>query len=288
MTRALLDGVTLHYRRWPSTGPDVVLVHGLATDLGFWPPALTGRLAERFRLTAYDLRGHGGSEMPASGYGTAEMAGDLHRLLDRLEIARAHLVGHSYGGAVALQYTARHPGRVASLTVADTRVRALEAAGPGAGDPGAWTARRLASLGVTPLLGGPVDHRALEALAEARLRDDRGPGMLAFGASGWSAEAAERWLRLLRTTTARADLDRETGPSRQRLRRIATPVLAVYGEHSSCLASCHALRRALPGCQVRIVERAGHFHPLVRPGRFADTVAAFILEVTGGEAGHGR
>ena len=59
-------------------------------------------LARDYHVTAYDLRGHGRSGMPPAGYGTSDMACDLHSLLDRLDTSQIHLVGHSYGGAVAL------------------------------------------------------------------------------------------------------------------------------------------------------------------------------------------
>ena len=122
-----VEGVRLHYyQRGVPTRPHVVLVHGLAANTAFWFPQLLPALVRDYLVTAYDLRGHGRSDMPASGYGTADMASDLHALLRHAGADRVHLIGHSFGGAVALHYAVLHPDRVASLTVADTRLGAFQ------------------------------------------------------------------------------------------------------------------------------------------------------------------
>src|SRR5688572_7791222 len=109
MSKVRLNGVTIHYRRIPAEGADLVLVHGLATSLTFWYTRIVPLFARDHCVTVYDLRGHGHSEMPSSGYTTADMAEDLHELLQHLDVRQAHLVGHSYGGAVALHYAILHP-----------------------------------------------------------------------------------------------------------------------------------------------------------------------------------
>jgi pyruvate dehydrogenase E2 component (dihydrolipoamide acetyltransferase) len=98
-------------------GPPVVFIHGFGADLNTWmfnqPP-----LAERHRTIAFDLPGHGGSTKTLNGpVDGSSFAADLDRLLAALGIERAHLVGHSMGGAVAMAYAAEHADRVASLTL---------------------------------------------------------------------------------------------------------------------------------------------------------------------------
>ena len=110
-------------------GPPLVLVHGLAASLAFWLP-LSQHLGADHRLLMYDLRGHGRSGMTPTGYAPAALAGDLLALLDHLQVERAVLVAHSFGGAVALEFALRHPRRTRSLVVssavasADAEIRA--------------------------------------------------------------------------------------------------------------------------------------------------------------------
>ncbi len=100
----------------PGAAP-VVLVHGFGADLNTWmfnQPAL----AERRRTIAFDLPGHGGSTKALDqAVDGSSFAADLDRALVALGIERAHLVGHSMGGAIALHFASWQPDRVASLTL---------------------------------------------------------------------------------------------------------------------------------------------------------------------------
>src|SRR5688500_4312892 len=102
------------------------MVHGLGADLSFWFLAGLPVLSRMFRVTAYDLRGHGHSEMPRTGYSTADMAADLGGLLDHLGLERPHVVAHSFGAAVALHLAARDPERLRSLVLADPAIPLLQ------------------------------------------------------------------------------------------------------------------------------------------------------------------
>src|SRR5262245_44773912 len=114
MARIELNGIPIHYQ-CDGEGPDVVLLHGLCGDLAFWHPSIVSGLAADHRVTRLDMRGHGYSGRPASGYTTRDLAADLARLLDHLGIVEASLVGHSFGGAVALHASALEPERTAAV-----------------------------------------------------------------------------------------------------------------------------------------------------------------------------
>ena len=98
-------------------GPPIVFIHGFGADLNTWmfnQPAL----AERRRTIALDLPGHGGSEKNlGAAIDAAGLAAEIAAALDALQIQRAHLVGHSMGGAIAAAFAAAHPDRAASLTL---------------------------------------------------------------------------------------------------------------------------------------------------------------------------
>src|SRR3954467_7832901 len=101
---------SFHY--WQSgQGPDIVLVHGLGGNLAGWHLGVVPELQLHYRVLTYDLRGHGRSDA-APGYTTADMVQDLVGLLDALEIHTAAVVGHSWGGDIALHLAQLHPDRV--------------------------------------------------------------------------------------------------------------------------------------------------------------------------------
>src|SRR6187431_113384 len=119
MPEVTVNGATLSYAQlMPPDGQfdgDVVMVHGLATNMAFWYFPYAVNLAERYRVTLFDLRGHARSTMTNSGYTPTALGSDLEGLLEHLRIDWAHLVAHSFGGVVALSYAAKRPERVASL-----------------------------------------------------------------------------------------------------------------------------------------------------------------------------
>ena len=104
-------------------GTPIVLIPDWAHDTGSWFRILPLLRAQDRRLIRYDLRGQGRSEAPADGdYSLAAHRADLLRLLDGLEIERAHLAGTGLGGSIALGFALEHPERVLSVTAAEPRV----------------------------------------------------------------------------------------------------------------------------------------------------------------------
>lgn len=104
-------------------GIPVVLVADWAHDTGSWFRILPLLRAPERRLIRYDPRGQGRSEAPADGdYSLAAHRADLLRLLDGLEIDRAHLAGTGLGGSIVLGFALEHPERVLSVTAAEPRV----------------------------------------------------------------------------------------------------------------------------------------------------------------------
>lgn len=113
-----INGQELHVREWPADGHPVVLAHGLASNARIWDEVAEA-LAPTHRVIAYDQRGHGRSSKPDQGYSFAEVTADLRALLDALEVQRPMLVGHSWGGNVALDFAARYPDALSHLVLVD-------------------------------------------------------------------------------------------------------------------------------------------------------------------------
>jgi pimeloyl-ACP methyl ester carboxylesterase len=108
------------YYEITGSGPlTLVLTHGLAASGDTWR-GIVERLAPRYRVLTWDLRGHGQSPSPEGPYTIADLAGDLATVLDDAEIDRAVVVGHSAGGVIALQFALDHPRRVAGLVLVGT------------------------------------------------------------------------------------------------------------------------------------------------------------------------
>lgn len=116
MPKLRANGLNFHY--WQSgSGPDLVMVHGLGGNLAGWHLSMVPDLQQDYRVTTYDLRGHGRSDVPETGYSTREMAEDLRRILDVCGIDRCHLVAHSWGVDIALHFALVQPERVKDLVL---------------------------------------------------------------------------------------------------------------------------------------------------------------------------
>jgi len=111
---AVLNGFRMYYEDH-GRGEPVVFLHGFSLDSRMWKAQHP--LAKEFRLVLQDRRFHGRSEAVSTTPGSAEAAADVIALLDHLKIRAAHLVGHSAGGAVALEVALRYPDRVRSLVL---------------------------------------------------------------------------------------------------------------------------------------------------------------------------
>jgi pimeloyl-ACP methyl ester carboxylesterase len=113
------NGVKIHYVV-RGQGEPVILIHGLyATATGNWQgPGIMPELAKHYRVIALDLRAHGESGKPEGEdqYGV-QMVEDVVRLMDHLQLPKAHLVGYSLGGMIALKLLAMHPERVSSAVL---------------------------------------------------------------------------------------------------------------------------------------------------------------------------
>jgi pimeloyl-ACP methyl ester carboxylesterase len=282
--------VGINYQQLGDGGPDVVLVHGLAANLAFWALGAAPLLSRKAHVTAYDLRGHGYSDMPQRGYSFVDMAEDLRCLLDALDVESAHLVGHSFGAGAVLEFAARNPERTRSLVLADPIVASLQAGGAQRmQEPVEQVGRWLAELGIV-VDGDGLDneHRLLERVADPRAAGLRGvdlaPGFLVpFGLWNGGRRSAALWRRLLATTTALEEFLADASLTADRLRTVAQPVLITAGSLSQHLATRAALECHLPASKTEIVPGGGHFHPLLRSNQFAAHVGRFIAEIGRGQ-----
>ncbi len=289
MPTATVNGVRLNYLQVEDGGPaareDLVMVHGLATNLAFWYLPYAPEFARQFRVTLLDLRGHGRSQMTPQGYTPQNLGRDLGGLLDALGLQRVHLMAHSFGGVVALNFACAQPERVASLVLADTHIAAVRHV----------ETRQEWEFGqrIQPMLerhGLDLDtrdpyfgYRLLTRVAQWQVRGFAVPGELLelarplMGRAG--ARTAQQWLHLMDATSAGAELMGDDGLTLDRLRALRFPILAMYGDHSQARLTGDELLGLWPHAEFRRVRDAGHFFPSSR----ADELISGCRRFWGGE-----
>ena len=113
-----VNGNSFYYRDWGGSGQAVVLLHGLASNCRIWD-FVASILGRQLRTLALDQRGHGRSFKPDTGYDFATVVSDLDGFMSAVGIENPVLVGHSWGGDVALEYAVANPGKVKGLCFVD-------------------------------------------------------------------------------------------------------------------------------------------------------------------------
>ncbi|MCO5176892.1 MAG: alpha/beta hydrolase [Thermomicrobiales bacterium] len=263
----LRSGVKIHYQQ-VGEGPDVVMVHGLTGNLAVWHLQIIPQLMDRFRITTYDLRGHGYSEVTPSGYTSDDMAEDLRDLLDALDIERPALVGHSYGADISLYFAHHFPERVRQIV-------AIEAALPAmiytreSDDWKGWDywSDVLARAGHEV----PPEHRTdVEYLFRLSLEVPK-----KWGPLNGLPRNPKPFLRLIDETTMATDTMEIGGLPLEEISNIQTPVVQIFSDGSAFLGTYDFLREHLPHVRSILLPRTewGHFGPLEQP----ELVAAEIL-----------
>ncbi|HEV2103150.1 MAG TPA: alpha/beta hydrolase [Candidatus Acidoferrum sp.] len=120
---AQVNGTTLHYVRG-GTGSAVILLHGFPEDWYEYHGVIP-LLAKQFTVVAVDLRGIGGSAATAGGYDAANMAEDVHQLVEHLHLEHVYVVGHDIGGMVAYAFARRYPETCRGVMLLDAPVPGL-------------------------------------------------------------------------------------------------------------------------------------------------------------------
>jgi pimeloyl-ACP methyl ester carboxylesterase len=240
------NGVRLHVQEI-GDGPPVVLLHGLFIgSLASWYFTAAPTLARHHRVHLYDLRGHGRSERAPSGYDLGTLAADLAAVTADLGPGPIDLVGHSYGGLIALRYALDHQERVRRLVVVESPL----------------PPSRFADLG--ELLGASPQSAARAAANPEEVPREMVnalPDSLRSALAG-SPRQAQRLLRSLHflavTSTLLDDLRAEPGISDDQLAALKRRVLCVYGDRSACLGVGRRLARVLPDVEL-VILKGGHY-----------------------------
>ncbi len=242
-------------------GDVILLVHGYGGDRNSWL-FLQEPLAAKYRVYALDLPGHGTSAKDVGDGSIAVLADAVTGVLDALGAGRAHLVGHSMGGAVILAVAAADPGRIASLTlIAPAGFGPEINAGFLRGFADAQTRREL-----KPVVGQLF---ADESLVTRQLVDD----LLAYKRLDGVDEALRALLRAL------LDGDTQAGDSAAPLAALgAVPVTVVWGREDRVIPAAQA--ESVPGAERRVIDGAGHMPHMERPAEAQAAIEETIARST--------
>jgi pimeloyl-ACP methyl ester carboxylesterase len=271
-------------------GEPVLLLHGLADHAEAWTHVLP-HLARRYQVIAPDLLGCGLSDKPHIGYSLYEQAIYLRYLMDAMGIERAHVVGHSLGGALALHLYFQYPERVHDL--------ALIASG-GMGRHLSLSLRLCTLAGSSAVLGvllasrhsqHPVARVGREVLqrfwpataiadctpADDDPEDDAQRAAEEAGILDRLREPDARWafLAMLRNG---CDVRGQRGSALAKLAHVQVPVLLVHGDQDATIPLSHsrAAAEALPRARLEVIEQCGHCPQRETPSQFAHVIERFL------------
>jgi len=256
MTTVLANGLSHHVQRMPaSTGNasiTVVCIHGILTDsLASYYFTLAKPLADAGAdVFMYDLRGHGRSERPPTGYGLDEFVADLSALLDEVGISGpVYLVGNSFGGTVAFSFAARYPDRVAGIAMIESEPATA-----------AWAEKMTANLGRAAKQLGRWD-----SLVWIRTH---------YGAH--TVRLARAALKLLNASSIERDIPASPTLSPEQVRSITCPVLAIYGSKSDLAEQAPLLRDEMSNCTTLVIPGQEHSVLIEVPDTVRDTVLTWL------------
>lgn len=244
-----VQGIKIRYAS-QGHGRPLFLLHGWGTSLDTFD-AMAADLGRFFSVTAFDFPGHGGSDLPPATWHVDDFVGLTLDLMAELGIERAALLGHSFGGRVAIKLAVAHPEAVERLVLVDA-----------AGVPPPRTARRVMRRAASRFANAIGRHlgRPGQAIRGMVVRRIASPDYLNAGP-----------LRATFVAIVNEDL-------RPALPAIKCPTLLVWGESDddTPLADARIMEKQIPDAHLLVLKNAGHFSYLDQYGRFRLAVIPFL------------
>jgi pimeloyl-ACP methyl ester carboxylesterase len=270
--------VTLHGHRRAfvkvGEGPALLLLHGLGCDHTTWEPVIDA-LARRYTVIAPDLLGHGLSDKPRADYSVGGYANGMRDLITVLGIDRVTVVGHSFGGGVAMQFAYQFPERTERLVVV---------ASGGLGPEVSPAIRAISTPGFHQVMGlltlPGVRHlgkAGLVALSRTRIGAARDLDEVAAIYESFKDPAARAAIR--RVVSAVVDWRGQIVSMADRAYLTeALPMAVIWGSDDRVIPVRHASNAAAlaPNARVEVLPHAGHFPHKDHPQRFAKVLHEFI------------
>ena len=268
-----LSNFKMHYEHAGAGSAAVVLVHGNFASWRWWLPLLQDPPAG-YTLYAPEMRGYGDSERTADGYSVEQFAQDLNEFADALRLDRFHLVGHSLGGAVALQYALLFPDRLKSLF--------LVSPAPAQGMPNLTVDFKTKYVMNLPPLAGTEDlpsfmgnshvnrailSRVLTSITPQLNHESPAFSVLIEDAVRVSPETLQGIVQSLQKWNVEKQLP-----------GLRLPVMILWGDRDPVIERrpLERMAAALTRAELIVWEGTGHAPQLEQPERFRSLLAAFL------------
>ncbi len=239
-------------------GSLILFLHGIGGNRAHWASQLTF-FSRNYRAVAWDARGYGDSDDYDGALRFDDFTADLLRVLDFLKERKAHLVGLSMGGRIARNFALKHPGRVATLTLANT-------------SPG------FDALSAEEVLKYVEERRSRTPPSARRLLGSRaGPGAQEALLASFHALRNDSYLKALE-----ASVSQDRGAP---LERLAVPTLVITGDEDRVYppALAQGMAQRIPGAELVVLEGCGHLSNLEQPERFNAALLDFLSRRTHGK-----
>ncbi|MET0885077.1 MAG: alpha/beta fold hydrolase, partial [Mycetocola sp.] len=243
-------------------GPAVVLIHGSGGSVADWADQIDA-LSVDHRVVAIDLRGHGGSEVTTDALSLQDYAEDVIDVLDELDIARAAVVGLSFGGILALQLGVLYPERLTAIVAADATGFLTE-------EMAAGMAQSKAGVEALGMLGNVQAMRPL-IFSEAALAD--GAEYIGAYEERFAKTDPDGFVLLMLAVSGLS--------IREELATLTVPTLVMVGAEDKLLPLplSEATAALIPGAQLEIIDGASHLANLDQPEKFTQLVREFLSRV---------
>ncbi len=253
-----------YVERGAPDGVPVVFVHGFPFSLEMWDPQMRA-LPNHFRAIAYDVRGHGQSDVGDGQYSIEFFVDDLMALLDHLVIEKATFCGLSMGGYIVLRAYERHPERFNDMILCDTK---------SAADTNEGKAKRAATLQAVKTNGVDrfADDFVKSVFAESTFKNN--PGAVERIKSVIKANSPIGIGGTILALAARTD----TTPV---LEKISVPTLILCGDHDVLTTPGDArfMQEHIKGSTLHIVPDASHLSNLENPKYVNENLLAFLKQI---------
>ncbi len=253
------NGIQINYEIHGEKGPWITLSHSLACNLHMWD-AQIAMLKARYRVLAYDTRGHGASEAPNAAYSMDQLAQDLKELLATLKIQETHFVGLSMGGMIGMTFALKHPDVFKTLVLCDTSSR-IPAEAAAVWEGRIKTARE---QGMEPLIQPTLERWFTEPFRKSHpdVMKRVGDMIRATPAAGYAGCCHA--IPQINLT--------------DRLGAIKCPVQIIVGEQDvgTPVAMSEAIHKAIPGSELVLVPSASHLSNLEQPDAFNKALGRFL------------
>ena len=244
-------------------GPVALMMHGIGGNRTNWHDQLPA-FGAHFHAISWDARGYGASDDYEGPLDFADFARDLARVLDHFNAARAHLVGLSMGGVIAMDFYSRYPQRVATLTICDSL--------SGFNHLTAEQRREFIRLRQEPLLAGKEPKDIAPVVAKTLIGKSAQPGSFERLVASMSALHKDSYLKTIAGTASY--------PRSFALEQVAVPAHVVVGDEDQLTPPQMSRQMAerIPGARLTLIEGAGHLSNIEQPESFNRAVLAFLLE----------